>query len=557
MSKLNPSQLGQNSAAERSPLFFDVAGSREKARSAGRPRFGRSTFGLVRKLTRIRPGSFGDRFLRAHLWQITLALSLISPIGMMLVCASMLLDLRKDSWDRAEQTSSNLLQVMARDIERNVDIIDLSLKRMIENLHRPGISKAPAEFRQALLFDKISASPDIGTMFIVDAEGQIIAKNDSTLTSQTFRDRDYFTVHEHDDSRGVYISGPLFSRVSGEPVVVISRRITNADGSFGGIVASTLKISYFTRLFHNLNLDPHDSVSISHLDGWLIRTEPPRKPGAPFSKLDPDILQRYRTLTRGRYTEASSLDATLRHTTFARLGPLPLVLDVGIALDSIEGEWRSKAQVIGLITFCLCALTMALSLTLSRELRRRIHAEADVRRVNAELKKLAATDALTDLANRRRFDQAIDREWREARRSGNALSLLVIDADQFKAYNDRYGHQAGDEILKAIARSIETETTRPRDVPARIGGEEFAVILPSTDLKGAQTVAERIRQGIQAQARLHQDTAAGVVTISCGIATTEEEDVQSHRDLIRRADERLYSAKSSGRNRICPAESVN
>lgn len=481
-------------------------------------------------------------------------LSLVSPLGMLLLCMTMLLDMRRDCWDRAEQTASNLIQVVARDVERNIDMIDGSLNRVIENLKRPGIDHIPSDVRRALIFDGITTSRDLGTIFITDAQGRLIVRNDASETTQSFGDRDYFKIHSASTHYGLYVSPPLHSRMTGEPMVVISRRITNPDGSFGGIVASTLRASYFSKLFRNLNLDANDLITISHLDGTRIRTEPMRSADGPFSLLDLEIAHRYLALTRGRYDEVSSADGINRHVTFARIGGLPLVLDVGIAVDSIEGDWRHKAFVIGLVTLGLCALAIALCVSFHRELHRRKEAEAKVRRINAELEMLAATDGLTDLANRRRFDQVLELEWVEAARTGQPLSLLVFDADHFKTYNDRYGHQAGDEILIAIARSIAGQSTRPRDLPARIGGEEFAVILPQTDIAGARIVAERVRETILAQNRQHPDNPTGRVSVSCGIASSDDTGIDAARTLLRCADERLYQAKKNGRNRTCPID---
>ncbi len=226
-------------------------------------------------------------------------------------------------------------------------------------------------------------------------------------------------------------------------MIVVSRRINNADNTFGGIVAGTIKLSYFSRLFRNLNLEANDTVGLSHLSGVRIVSEPDAAREIGSGMLGSETQQRIQRLRRGRFVEVGEHDNVARHVTFARLGNLPLVLEVGIAVDTIEHEWRSKAMVISLVTLSLCALAIGLSLTLTRELRRRAEAETQVRRVNAELEKLATTDALTDLANRRRFDGTLQKEWHESRRSRTPLSILLIDADHFKSYNDRYGHQAG------------------------------------------------------------------------------------------------------------------
>lgn len=170
---------------------------------------------------------------------------------------------------------------------------------------------------------------------------------------------------------------------------------------------------------------------------------------------------------------------------------------------------------------------------------------------NQELTRLSAVDGLTGIANRRRFDDALAKEWRRAARSGEPVSLLVADVDFFKQFNDNYGHQAGDECLKAVARSLNSESKRPADLAARLGGEEFVVLLPQTDVEGARQFAEGIREGVAAMAIPHPySDAAPVVTISVGVATAYPTRYALDPEvLLQEADRALYEAKRAGRNR--------
>ncbi|NMG31179.1 diguanylate cyclase domain-containing protein [Aromatoleum evansii] len=171
---------------------------------------------------------------------------------------------------------------------------------------------------------------------------------------------------------------------------------------------------------------------------------------------------------------------------------------------------------------------------------------------NRELTRLSAFDGLTGIANRRTFDATLSREWRRGARSGASIALMVVDVDCFKQFNDAYGHQVGDECLKAVARALAGNTRRPVDLVARYGGEEFAVVLPDTDAQGAAIVAESMRRAVEALAITHRhSTAARVVTVSIGIAVTrpERSDDGGFATLVARADEALYRAKRDGRNR--------
>jgi diguanylate cyclase (GGDEF)-like protein len=172
---------------------------------------------------------------------------------------------------------------------------------------------------------------------------------------------------------------------------------------------------------------------------------------------------------------------------------------------------------------------------------------------NRELTRLSAFDGLTGIANRRTFDATLSREWRRSARSGAPIALMVVDVDCFKQFNDAYGHQVGDECLKAVARALAGNTRRPVDLVARYGGEEFAVVLPDTDAQGAAIVAEAMRSAVEALAITHRhSTAARVVTVSIGIAVTrpERSDDGGFATLLARADEALYRAKREGRNKI-------
>ena len=182
---------------------------------------------------------------------------------------------------------------------------------------------------------------------------------------------------------------------------------------------------------------------------------------------------------------------------------------------------------------------------------------ADLAAANKQLAAIAGTDGLTGVPNRRSFDESLEMEVSTGHRTGacelsatSDLGLLMIDIDSFKGYNDRYGHQAGDTCLRHVARALAGGCRRPRDVLARYGGEEFVAILPHTDLAGATAVAEGLREDIESLGLEHGASAFGVVTVSIGVATTSGEKQTTPGELLRRADEALYIAKHSGRNRV-------
>jgi len=165
------------------------------------------------------------------------------------------------------------------------------------------------------------------------------------------------------------------------------------------------------------------------------------------------------------------------------------------------------------------------------------------------LQELANHDGLTGIANRRAFDETLKLEWRRTMREVQPLSLLMVDVDRFKHYNDSYGHLAGDECLKKVAGAMSDEMQRASDVVARYGGEEFAVILPNSALDGAIVVAERLRAAVEKLGIVFANSELGHVTVSIGVASVTPSATGDSWQLISTADAALYRAKASGRNR--------
>ena len=179
-------------------------------------------------------------------------------------------------------------------------------------------------------------------------------------------------------------------------------------------------------------------------------------------------------------------------------------------------------------------------------------ASLELEQANADLQTMAWKDGLTGLANRRAFDDTLERERKRARREDEPLSLIMLDVDYFKKFNDAYGHVAGDDCLRAVAKAVAGSAARCVDLAARYGGEEFAVILPGTDSAGAALVAEAMRQTVLALGIVHAGSPIGLVTVSLGVATTSNGDYHdaSPTQLLQRADALLYQSKTAGRNRV-------
>ena len=349
----------------------------------------------------------------------------------------------------------------------------------------------------------------------------------------------------------MFISRPFQTRCDCDEAnqwrISFSRRISTQTGEFAGVAVASLKLDYFDQLFNSLDIGKDSTLNIINSDGVLLAQKPYLQSdsiGKSFGNR-PNVVKILSDKDgNGSFTSTSSMDQQQRLYTYSRVGNLPLTVMVALSSDEVFGTWRRTALLISGATGILCVGLLWLTWLLARELRLRQRAER-------ELAQLAATDDLTGVANRRMLDQTLRHEWFRAQRSCQPLSVMMIDADHFKAFNDRHGHQAGDQALKTLAQVIGENVRRPADLVARYGGEEFSVILAETDSQGAQRIAEKIRQAIEQLPLV--DGAERAMTVSIGIATWTTASEMTLEQLLFAADKALYQAKEGGRNRVVVA----
>jgi diguanylate cyclase (GGDEF)-like protein len=483
---------------------------------------------------------FGRRTDKASRpWRLSAKLLIVSSIATVLgfsaICTSVMLDMRRSEEELARQTLENLASGIDSDIGRNVEIFDLSLRSVAANMVSPEINQVSKPLRQLILFDRTAAARHFGAIQVFDAAGKLII--DASTLDPLPEDRsgeEYFKVHQAQPDAGLFISRPMLHH--GAYAIVLSRRITAEDGRFLGVAVGSIRFSYFHDLFSRLHLGADDLISVFRRDGTVIMRTP----------FDLDIIgknlgdlpgvKRLLSEPSGWYSGVSSSAHTPRLYVW-RDGTRPLVVLVGKRWDDIYRLWRTEATRIGAIMAALAAFVLGVTLFLAREIGRRAAAEE-------KLEELATTDALTGLRNRRKFDAAIEAEWRRAARQKRSLALLMIDADHFKTFNDTRGHQAGDEVLIGIAICISDSVRRAGDCAVRYGGEEFAVLLPDMSPAEAFAVAETIRLKVK---QWCGDTA--ITTVSIGVAGLIPDVRTEWTQLVKAADEALYEAKARGRNR--------
>jgi diguanylate cyclase (GGDEF)-like protein len=450
-----------------------------------------------------------------------------------------MLDMRRGEEALARQSLENLASSIDADISRNIEVYDLSLRAVASSMVLPELEEVSKPIRHLILFDHAATAKHFGAIQVFDAQGRLTIDS-STLDPlpDARADEEYFQVHRDRADAGLFVSRPMLHR--GAFAIVLSRRITGPDGSFLGVVAGSIRFSYFQDLFGRLNLGPGDSITVLRRDRTIIM----RTPFAP-NIIGKNLSDRHdwspaKLEDGGSYSGVGPVDPIPR-LFIRRGGTTPLIVIVGKPLDGILGLWRNEAIRIGAIMTALIVFVLTVTIFLAREIRCRAEAED-------KLEELATTDALTGLKNRRKFDATIDAEWRRAMRHKAAISLLMIDADHFKTYNDTFGHQAGDQVLVGIAICISDSARRAGDCAARYGGEEFAVLLPGQSAAEATAIAETIRLKVQGWS----DEQA-LSTVSVGIASVTPSAAMDWPQFVHAADKALYAAKASGRNRCALA----
>jgi diguanylate cyclase (GGDEF)-like protein len=471
-------------------------------------------------------------------WRISakllIASSVVTVIGFSAICINVMLDMRHGEEALARQTLENLATTIETDISRNIEIYDLSLRAVASNMLLPEIWTVSKPIRQLILFDHATTARHFGAIQVLDVDGKLIV-DASTLDPlpENRSEEDYFTVHRDRPDVGLFISRPMLHH--GAYAIVLSRRISDTDGGFLGVVVGSIRFSYFHELFERLSLGPEDTITVLKRDRTIMMRRP----------FDLDVIGRNlgerpdwkpdSLIAGGFYAGKGPVDATPR--LYVRGGGSnPLFVVAGKPLSAVFELWRKEALRIGAVVLALVLFVLGSTMVLAREIGRRAQAEN-------KLEEMATTDALTGLRNRRKFDAVIDVEWRRAMRQKTPLALLMIDADHFKAYNDTFGHQAGDQVLVGIAICISDSVRRAGDCAARYGGEEFAVLLPDTPEADALTVAETIRRKVQGWSDEGEPS-----TVSIGIAGLVPSAGMDWTILVSAADKALYAAKAGGRN---------
>ncbi|MFM0164120.1 putative bifunctional diguanylate cyclase/phosphodiesterase [Paraburkholderia sediminicola] len=477
------------------------------------------------------------------------ALFIFAGIGITLattgVTAVSLYQMRLDAMAQARDTAQNLVISLQKETERNLDICQLAMRDVVTSMTAPSIGQLTPDARQLIAFSAANNVRELGAIFAADAAGNSVLDSRWTVPPKlNVSDRDFFQVQQQQKGAGLYLSKPFVPRVgnSGQPSIALSLRLDDANGHFAGIVAGTLRLSYFHQLFEDSILGAHGTLTLLRTDGTVLMRQPYRRDDIGSTLAGGHSFPPLVQSAHGTYVDVAVLDHIERLYSFRRIGDYPLVVVVGLATEDIYAGWRKRAFAIGIVTAMLDVLTIMLSMMFSGQLRRRLAMER-------QLQTLAWFDALTGLPNRAQLNKETLRILTDASRNSSQFAILFIDLDRFKRVNDTQGHSAGDEVLSEIARRLRN-CIRGEDVIGRLGGDEFLAVLQNCDVHRAAHLAARILQALYQPITVNAkyDTR---ITLSASIGVSlYPYDGQDADTLLRNADMAMYKAKSTGRNQV-------
>lgn len=454
----------------------------------------------------------------------------------------------------ARNTVSNLARATgqhAEDTIRQVDVLTAALRERIEGdgLHRLNVLRT-----RELLAQQINIMPQLHGLFVFGPKGEwVVTNRDFFPTPPNNADRNYFQYHKTHNDRAIRIGDVIKSRSTGDLIIPISRRLNNPDGSFAGVLLGTINVSYFVDYYGDFKIDDKGVLVLATREGTILVRRPFVDSMIGTSLAQSTIYKDFLPQTNVGVVEAKAVtDSTERLYGYRALTAYPLVVEAGLSRESITAIWRGDLVKNGFVLFLLITMLSVFGLTVLSQLRQRMLMERELRHAHQTMRDMALTDSLTGIGNRRRLDNALVDELRLAKRSGSSLSLIMLDIDYFKRYNDKYGHAGGDDCLSAVACAVQKMVKRPGDLAVRYGGEEFTVLLPNTDQLGAEQITQNILDAIRSLRIEHSEHPLGYITASAGVTTRLPSDVDiSSASLLRFADIGLYEAKRNGRNRWC------
>lgn len=433
--------------------------------------------------------------------------------------------------------------------------------------------------------------PWIHALGIIGLDGRMVCSTNPRAVGLDVSDRPYFKNGLH--TRDFGLSDYLTMRVRDVPTLVATVPILKPDGSIDGIVAGAVNLQWIGTLAATVAQHPGISIVLVDGNGTLVTASPDGNKLVGRNFADHALARDMMTEDEG-VTTAAGFDGVRRIFAYVRVPWTRARLAVGLDEAVVHSEIDHEISVayLQLALFGVLVLLAAwfggehlilrpirsLVQTATRfgggelevraaqrplmaefeplavafdDMAAKLAArEEELRVANQHLEELASIDGLTGLANRRRFDDELQRQWQQAAEQRRPLALIMVDIDHFKLFNDRYGHVRGDACLRAVGETLSLVAPDEAVVVARYGGEEFALLLPGLDIARATALGEEVRGAVEELLMTHAEAPCGLVTISVGVASLVPEKKQSAAHLVEAADHALYAAKRRGRNTV-------
>ena len=545
-------------------------------------------------------------FFRSGLGRLVVALMLLALAPALVVLAQLGSGARSLAVEYAARQQQQAAEAAVRLFEEMLD----SVARTLENAAASAGDWAVGAECVARAAKVAATQPFIQRVVVVGGDGRVLCTSVGIpATPISLGDRPY--LRRALASPGLVVGTPVVGRLTGEVVLPVAHAVPAGPPSEDGarlpntpaVLVAPLDLGWFARLVHAMSdesggesfaLIVSDNAQVLAAHPRIADLPPADRPAAhPFIEAIlaapagwaavADFAGRDR-IVGFAHTRSTGLAIAVATDRASIVGPITRELLIALGLIATAAAagvgaalWVAQAR-IGRPLLALAEAAKALRdgevpppladrpavreiallaqafTGMAAEITRRQTAleaaKHELEAANRHLSELAERDPLTGLANRRAFDRALEASWKRAQRQALPLGLLIIDIDHFKQFNDRYGHLEGDACLIRVARQLASIALRPHDVVARLGGEEFAVLLPDTDLPGAVALGERIRARLHALMLLHEGSPHGIVTASIGAASIVPLDVSEPRVLLAAADRAVYAAKASGRDRV-------
>ncbi len=469
----------------------------------------------------------GSAPLRSSWLSWTIAFALCVGAALIGIEAWQMWHAREVSLRNARIVTASLAESVSQQIETTLKTADTVVASLVQRVEIEGATPETLQRLYGLMTSLAAALPAIHEMGITDRDGNAIVKSlVPHPVGMNYRERDYFRFLSTHDTRDVFLGLPVRSKVDGSLNITVSRRINARDGSFAGVVVTSVSMDFFRKLFESVRAKSGGLISLVSDNGMLLARSPES-----FGEGELETLAR----SQEQLEYLSPTDHVRRVGSYIHLSRYPMLALVAQDSSEVLREWRGQLRNHGAIVLGILVVVGFLGYRLDQ--------------ANRATRMQALRDALTGLANRRCFNEAMELEFRRARRTGQPLSLIMADLDLFKSFNDRYGHPAGDACLLAVSAAVERALRRPGDMAARYGGEEIAVLLPGTDVEGAVRLAQDMQDAVRSLAMPHAGSSYGIVTLSAGVACClPARPSATSVSLVAAADNALYSAKATGRN---------